>query len=390
VLVVLIAALPALLGLMGISVDVGMLYAARRRMQTAADAGAIAGAKEKQANNTAGISAAAHRAAAHNDFDETHGDVVSVHNPPASGEHAGDSNFVEVVIDQTFSTYFMKLLHPSPVTVRARAVAGMTPADSCVCVTHPTTDFALEVSSGSVLTATGSGCDVTVKSDNSKAMSASSGSCINSVASIQVKGGYEGSCYTPPPQTGSAANCEGSAPVPSVPGGCNWTNREINGGNVTLNPGNYCGGLKINGGTVTFNPGLYNIIGGFGFEFNGGSLIGSEVTFHMTFGVGYSYKELIINGGSANLSAPTSGAMKGYLIIQDPAAPAGLLNKIASTDSIVLNGRLYFPTQTLSFESNTTAQVQSLVANRLAVASNSTLQMTYSGASGAGQMGLVE
>ena len=76
----------ALTGMMGLGLDVGSLYRHRRNMQTAADAGALAGAAEIYRMKPTLVGSSARTATAANRFTNGVEDVaVSVNHPPASG-----------------------------------------------------------------------------------------------------------------------------------------------------------------------------------------------------------------------------------------------------------------------------------------------------------------
>ena len=87
-------------------------------MQSAADAGAVAGADEIAiGGSSTAITAAAKDAASHNGFADggtrpgaSNTITVAVHNPPTSGPFAANSNAVQVDVSQTQPTYFMKVL----------------------------------------------------------------------------------------------------------------------------------------------------------------------------------------------------------------------------------------------------------------------------------------
>src|SRR6266481_1613416 len=96
---ILAAAMALILGLCGLAVDVGLLYTARRTMQTAADAAAVAGATALRDAQT--VSSAARAAATLNGFTNDSNNVsVAVNNPPSGGTYAGNASYVEVVVSQ--------------------------------------------------------------------------------------------------------------------------------------------------------------------------------------------------------------------------------------------------------------------------------------------------
>ena len=116
--------LAVLMGFAGLGIDMGMLRYQKRLQQTAADAGALAGANNLAFPASGGVTAGAKNASAGNGFtDGTNNVTVTVNNPPASGPHTGNANYVEVLVTAVQPTYFMKVLGINSQTVTARAVA---------------------------------------------------------------------------------------------------------------------------------------------------------------------------------------------------------------------------------------------------------------------------
>jgi len=87
-----------LVAFMGLALDASYMYFHKRAMQTAADAGAYAGALEKL-RGTIDVTAASKKDTSINGFaDGSDGVTVAVNSPPLSGSKTGDTNFVEVVV----------------------------------------------------------------------------------------------------------------------------------------------------------------------------------------------------------------------------------------------------------------------------------------------------
>src|SRR5262245_37075204 len=114
-----------LMGLIGLVVDGGMLASTYRQARNAADAAALAAAKDIFAGRGSGTA----RTTAET-FVHTHNGLsaatVVVNNPPLNGPYAGNASFVEVIVTHEVSNYFVQV-SPSTThttTVRARAVAG--------------------------------------------------------------------------------------------------------------------------------------------------------------------------------------------------------------------------------------------------------------------------
>src|ERR1035437_9302695 len=109
-----------LLGFVALAVDVGLMFRAKRVMQTAADSGAIAGAEEL---NYADVTAAAQADAARNGVTNgSDGATVAVNNPQLQGPHTGSAGYVEVIVSQSQATYFMNVFSRGSMTVSGRAV----------------------------------------------------------------------------------------------------------------------------------------------------------------------------------------------------------------------------------------------------------------------------
>jgi hypothetical protein len=149
----------------------------------------------------------------------------------------------------------------------------------------------------------------------------------------------------------------------------------------TIGPGVYCGGITVNKpATLTVSAGTYILLGG-GLTVQGGGTItdnGAGVTFYNTYPTGSpnQYNTINITGGStANLSAPAKGStsgIPGILFFQDRSSggsnPQNQKNVISASNG-TLSGALYFPTQNLVFEGNTTVSVEnvSLMADTLTI-----------------------
>ena len=89
---------PVLIGMLGLSIDVGLWYVAKRGMQNAADAGALAGGTELvNGGDSDDIERAVTADADRNGYDDTT-DVITINNPPTSGASTGDDDSVEVII----------------------------------------------------------------------------------------------------------------------------------------------------------------------------------------------------------------------------------------------------------------------------------------------------
>src|SRR2546423_8060363 len=87
-----------LMAFMGLALDASYIYFHKRKMQTAADAGAYAGALEKLRGTTEAATAAKTDTALNGFTDGSDNVAVAVNTPPLSGSKAGDANLIEVII----------------------------------------------------------------------------------------------------------------------------------------------------------------------------------------------------------------------------------------------------------------------------------------------------
>src|SRR5258708_17334247 len=126
-------AMVVLAGFAGLAIDMDTIRYQQRLQQTAADGAAIAGAMNL--NFGSGSVAGGRGASAQNGYTDnnsgagcTGGAVgcVSVAistSGPATGPHAGNSNYVEAIVTVVQPTYFMKIFGVNSKPVTARAVA---------------------------------------------------------------------------------------------------------------------------------------------------------------------------------------------------------------------------------------------------------------------------
>jgi Flp pilus assembly protein TadG len=368
-----------LMGFAALAVDVGQFWTVRRSMQTAADAGAVAGAialRLKQNTN-----AAAQSATSLNGFtNDSQGVTVTVNNPPAGGAYAGNSEYVEVIVAQPRPTYFMRVLGYSTVHVNARAVASSVNSPACVFALDPTASGALSVGGSSSMNLQ---CGAMVDSSSSSALSTNGGGALTAT-SIGVAGGYSGSGYSPMPVTGIAPAPDPLSYLqPPTVGSCNYTKYHDSTakGTVYLNPGVYCDGIQIDGGaTYVFNPGMYILAGG-GFKVNSSAtLSGTGVTFYNTYTSKYPYDGISFSGSTTvNFSAPTSGPYEAILFYQDPTVPTGSAGStITGSSTSTFDGALYFPTTPLSYSGNSSSSGYTIiVGDTVSVSGNSYVGDNY-------------
>ena len=119
-IVIFAIAIVGLLAVVSMAIDLGRLYVERRNAQSAADAAVFAGAEAKIKNASAGLSiqnaaiiSAARASAAKNGFTHVEsgkGTKVYVYpDGPISGPYQGQADYIQVIIQSDFKTFFASL-----------------------------------------------------------------------------------------------------------------------------------------------------------------------------------------------------------------------------------------------------------------------------------------
>ena len=385
VMVLVCLAVITIMGLMGLAADVGSFQQQKQLLQTAADSAALAAAQELNYGDSV---AAAKADAARNGFTNgQNGVVVTVNNPPKSGPNTGVSGFIEAIVSKPEPTFFLRALGYTTLTISARAVGGIGNGPSCIYILNPAASSAMTVNGNVNIQ---SGCGLLVDSSSSSGLMVNGNVVINA-SSIGVVGGYSSNgnvSLTPTPKKGilPAADPLAYVQAPSY-GACNYTNFSLNGNNGSsgspypMNPGVYCGGINVNGNSyLKFNAGTYVLSGG-GMTINGNAVLtGTGVTFYNTSGTS-GYRAITLNGNATlTLSAPTSGGLSGILFFQDRSVPGTAAGSIINGNSgSTLDGALYFPTTTLTYNGNSSVHGYSIVvADKLIANGNSSIGSDYS------------
>ena len=383
-------------GIMGfgaLAVDIGYFQSLRRRMQTAADAAALAASRELSSGNSTNCNSGSNCYTAATNDATTNGftagtsagttTTVSVA-APASGPFHGSSNAIEVDISQTTPSFLLAAIGTKTVTIKASAIAAPGGQPACI--------YALDHSASGAIQAVGnismtSACGMLDDSSSSSAMSATGNINITGTQ-IGIVGNYSFTgniIVTPTPVTGMAVQSDplASLVAPTV-GSCNFTNYSQTGNlNLTINPGVYCGGITLVGNVnLTLNAGTYILNGG-GLSVTGNStLTGTGVTIYLT-GTSPTYKGVPVTGNnSTSLSAPTSGTYEGILFFQDRTISASTAssnpNNLTGNSSSVYTGALYFPTTLVNYTGNSSSTYTILVADAIHFTGNTHVGNNYS------------
>jgi len=380
--------LAAILGAAGLAVDVGLWYADRRAAQGAADAAAYSAAVDYTKSSSPSVAfstASAKAVAAQYGFTNgTGGVTVVVNSPPLNGSYkTGSATAFEVIITKP-ETLFLSSLYINSASVAARAVA-LTGSNGnyCVEVLNTTAGASnLTFSSGaSGATINLPDCGIADNGPGSCAIQVSQSAniftqtlavvgnvCTGTGSSVTVSG-----TKTVPGAT-ALANPYSSLSVSTVEGSTNMTcpnstatSFATNGQTYALSPGVYCSGFSVaNGATVNLSAGVYYVAGGTFSLAAGSTLNGSGVTIILTKNGSAYATASIASGATVNLTAPTTGSTAGVAIWADGAGPTTNTSSLGGGGSMIVNGALYFPTQTVNFAngaSNSAACTQLIAYN---------------------------
>ncbi len=373
--VILALALPVLLGCIGLGVDFATLNLKRSTLQAAADAAAVAGAKQLSlASSTDAAVAATVQNYLKSELD---GDDA---NATGAAKVDRTNSKVEVQVTENWTPFFAHFVDGSitPVITSATAVLqGETRL--CILALNPSESQTYQTSELAHVQAPS--CGVYSNSVDPKGMDLQGLSSITAQV-ICTAGGISAnkSQTSVDPQTDCPVMADPLATrAPPVVGSCTQNSAKVTLGIATLYPGVYCGGLEISGvSIVNFKPGTYVIKDG-PLKIGGAAIVtGKNVGFYLTG----TNAALNLTGTSViALSGAESGDMAGLLVYADRNQSDGLEHRINSPTVQELTGTIYLPKGNIRIDpiTNVTVGAQSaytaIVAERVRVANLPTLVM---------------
>ena len=401
-LILFVLALGVLLGMAAMTIDVGLAYVARRDMQNAADAAALAGADAILEGQSSVLAAnAARDLALQNGYDNAAADVtVTINVPPTSGPHSGDSDFIEVFIAHPIDTILASAVgKTTPFDVSARAVAGIdrTPKPYSIITLSQTACQSMQFNGQVHLTIIDAG---TLTNSECTVGAFSTNGTINvATAANHVVGGWHmtgnsGDVSLPPSRAGHFDDPLIGVPVPTPTSAPVQTCPTFPGkpGTVTLQPGVYdctidpqgqwglqfepgdyyiTGGIVINGGgNVSFGQGLY-FLQGEGLTITGNGVVtGDGVTFYIDEG------QVTMTGTSdTQLTAPTSGTYEGIVIFQNRT----LTSTVNMSGGAIADGwgAVYAAGAQIRLVGNTGSTLHQFISDSFLMDGNSNISIDY-------------
>jgi hypothetical protein len=426
--------LPVLLGMVGMTLDSGLLQSTYRQTQNAADAAALAAALDLY-NGYTKTTATTTATTYVQTYNNMSGATVTINIPPLTGPNAGDSTYAEAIISYPYKTSFIQFLGISKSqTVTARAVGGFESVPAYGVMALLPNGQGVSVTGGVALKVDGTINDNYTNS--SSALSVTQGANIYA-NSVLVSGGASigaGSVVSTYPSGGGGspltqntgvqyADPLASMPVPTTSNGVvntNYGTLSGSGTNQTLSPSSTPGAVYVNNGhsatlypgiyqtiniaggsAVTFQPGIYVLAGGGLTISNGATISGSGVMFYNTAS---TYNPITgVNGasptfGSINMVGGTTFSLGGITTTGSPFNGVLFFQDRANTQTLYLNngstvpvtGTFYAPTATFQIAGGGTYDSQFIVGSFVA-SNGSTMTITPpAGPATANQVFLVE
>jgi putative Flp pilus-assembly TadE/G-like protein len=127
-LILIALAIVGLVGIGGLVIDGGRGFADRRKAQNAADAAAMASAYARVQGQDMVV--AALNSAAQNGYNnDGKNNVVELWSPPRNGPHAGNVEYIQIIVTSHLDTYFSRVIGRQSITNTVQAVARTKPAE---------------------------------------------------------------------------------------------------------------------------------------------------------------------------------------------------------------------------------------------------------------------
>jgi len=391
-IVVIALAIAALLLGIGLALDTGQLFVARRGLQTAADAAAWAGASVLFAGGSASAArSAAVLDASRNGYAADAATTITTASPPTSGIAAGDPGSIEVNVSQLVSTIFLRGASGGRTAVSVRSVAGVARSGDgdAVIVLNTSSNGVLDLAGGADLTIVGGGS--ATNSTGNNAVSIGSGHHLTGTYH-RVTGNVSGpnaARISPAATVGVAATADPFATLsgPSTTGLSLFSGQTITNGTVTLNPGVYSGLVTVgSNGIAKLNTGVYVFQAGVRTTINGSIVPGMAggVVIYNTYsnypsapgGSPVCGSISLAGTGQLTLAATRSGSYAGMVLFQDRNCATGAAVTVGAATSF--GGTAYVPAAllTITLAANSTLNSQ-LVVKTLAVTGAFVLTLNF-------------
>ncbi len=316
------------------AIDLASVGNDRSAMQDAADATALAMAKQLSLSTASGISSRATDYA-----DAQLGPIVSNDNVAVTATIGSDNSSVTVTVDGRRPSFFGNLLPPGGWSINTSATAstlGQLPL--CVLSSGTGSSNDLLVQNTSLMTA--SNCLVQANAD----LAVDSGAQVT--AGLAQAAGSATGPISPTPQAGAPTISDPFASVSITPpllGLCNLLDIVYDVGVNLITPGTHCGNMTVKqGATVILLPGVHYFAKGVLSMQGNSTLQGSNVVLVFNDDASFNFQD----SSSIKLAGRQSGSYAGF-VIATTRTNTNTFN-ISSTSARQLEGAVYIPDATLS------------------------------------------
>jgi len=348
-----------LIAILGLGVDIGAWHRIDRTLQNAADAAAVAAAR----NGTSLYQSEANAVVAQYGLvDGTGGITVTALNNQTCPN--GQTNCYLVTVSMSAAPQFFSQVVGIPAPALSSSVmagGGQTHSYCLLALSSSGTDPAIttngapkaDLSGCSIMSNTSAGCHGhDLKADYGDAHKTNNGCGIVQNSNVApVADPYKSLASSIPTDS-----CGGSYPQEPtkkssspLPASNQWTGAKTLGATTIV-----CGDLQLTGNTTltTASPGSVLVIENGQLDTNGFTLqtaSGSALTIIFSGSAG-SYTHAPTGGGTLDFNAPTSGTWKGVAIYQDPALTTGVDISAAGNSPIWdITGLVYLPHSSVTF-----------------------------------------
>jgi Flp pilus assembly protein TadG len=378
--------MPVILAGAGAAIDYGMASDQRQLMQSALDAGVLAGVRETGDTSRRSVVEkyiSTNFLGATLSADGKQRDLETINFSTQLAITTNSDNSLTATFTRAYKTNFMGMFGFKTLNLKVKSTASLSQSGPCITVLGSSGQDVL-VNSGANVTS--SDCKMHVRSTANPAFIMNSGSTI-SLAEFCVKGTnyIKNGGTLSNLKTGCAAQSDPYANAftePTVSSTCT-SSGYFNSNTVSLEPGVHCD-TGFNGSpTITFKPGLH-IIKGRMIINSGAKVIATGVTFYFPD----VNSEIRANGGlTFTASAPTSGTYKGVLMFEKTSNASNNANKTQyifnGSNGENLEGIIYLPNRNVTYNSTTNVTEKiSMVVNQMIINSANWKISAYGGSSG--------
>lgn len=367
-IIIIAITLLGMLMMVGIAIDAGQLYSAKRSMQEAADAATYAGAVAiyNGGTQTDAFNAATADATRNGYTDGVNGVTITVRQPLTAPYNT--SSFVEVIIQANVRTSLVPA-EAAITQVTARSIAGAELLNNAYAIIALDTNSTANAFNGSTANITLNGGGIKVNSTATNAANGSTGtwsvSCTSTIpCDVDVAGNATGTFPTASPGSPNYYNGVSTVqqqladpfagyPKPST-SGMSTNPAGFGAGNNTLQQGIYtsaisgkklCHGVYILkggglGGDITVDTTSTDPVTGS--TCDGRVMIFNTLSSYPSTGGTCTGLNVTGNHDISSLQPPSSGTYKGLLFYQDPACTAAMSLGSTAFDFTV-GGTIYLP-----------------------------------------------